>query len=172
LINVDTRALACWRRNPDNARLYRPAGIHVTPRKASALLAALAALSAPSNAPAQETERADEVRVIGHYENAVGTSDAASQGTITPKLIEERPMLRPGEVLEYVPGVIITQHSGEGKANQYFLRGFNLDHGIQSAERLVRRRAHSISGREPPQSGQHDSFRTLRCSSMVSRVIT
>jgi len=38
-------------------------------------------------------------------------------------------MLRPGEVLEYVPGVIITQHSGDGKANQYFLRGFNLDHG-------------------------------------------
>ncbi|TMH79199.1 MAG: TonB-dependent receptor, partial [Betaproteobacteria bacterium] len=45
------------------------------------------------------------------------------------QLIEARPMLRPGEVLEYVPGVIITQHSGDGKANQYFLRGFNLDHG-------------------------------------------
>ena len=69
------------------------------------------------------------MRVIGHYENAVGTSDAASQGYITPELIEARPMLRPGEVLEYIPGVIITQHSGDGKANQYFLRGFNLDHG-------------------------------------------
>jgi hypothetical protein len=101
----------------------------VTPRTAPALLAVLAALSAPCNAPAQQAERADEIRVVGHYENAVGTSDAASQGTITPKLIEERPMLRPAEVLEYVPGVIITQHSGEGKANQYFLRGFNLDHG-------------------------------------------
>jgi hypothetical protein len=78
---------------------------------------------------AQETEKTDEVRVIGHYQNAVGTSDAASQGYITPDLIEARPMLRPGEVLEYVPGVIITQHSGDGKANQYFLRGFNLDHG-------------------------------------------
>jgi len=77
----------------------------------------------------QEPEKLDEVRVIGHYENAVGTSDAASQGYITPGLIEARPMLRPGEVLEYVPGVIITQHSGDGKANQYFLRGFNLDHG-------------------------------------------
>src|SRR5262249_23404489 len=80
-------------------------------------------------AAAQEPEKGDEVRVIGHYENAVGTSDAASQGYITPSLIEARPMLRPGEVLEYVPGVIITQHSGDGKANQYFLRGFNLDHG-------------------------------------------
>jgi hypothetical protein len=83
---------------------------------------------APKNAP-QEPEKLDEVRVIGHYENAVGTSDAASQGYITPALIEARPMLRPGEVLENVPGVIITQHSGDGKANQYFLRGFNLDHG-------------------------------------------
>ncbi len=81
----------------------------------------------PAAAPAPE--RPARVRIIGHYENAVGTSDAASQGTITPQLIEARPMLRPGEVLEYVPGVIITQHSGDGKANQYFLRGFNLDHG-------------------------------------------
>jgi len=73
------------------------------------------------------------VDVFGHYENAVGTSDAASQGTITRQLIEDRPLLRPGEVLEYVPGVIITQHSGAGKANQYFLRGFNLDHGTDFA---------------------------------------
>lgn len=78
---------------------------------------------------AQEPEQGDEVRVIGHYENAVGTSDAASQGYITPGLIEARPTLRPTEVLEYIPGVIVTQHSGDGKANQYFLRGFNLDHG-------------------------------------------
>src|SRR6059036_107575 len=81
------------------------------------------------HSPAQENETPAQVRIIGHYENAVGTSDAASQGTITPQLIEARPMQRAGEVLEYVPGVIITQHSGDGKANQYFLRGFNLDHG-------------------------------------------
>src|SRR6266705_2529995 len=81
------------------------------------------------HSPAQENETPPQIRIIGHYENAVGTSDAASQGTITPQLIEARPMLRPGEVLEHVPGVIITQHSGDGKANQYFLRGFNLDHG-------------------------------------------
>jgi hypothetical protein len=80
-------------------------------------------------AAAQAPEQSDEVRVIGHYENAIGTSDAASQGYITPGLIEARPTLRPAEVLEYIPGVIVTQHSGDGKANQYFLRGFNLDHG-------------------------------------------
>jgi hypothetical protein len=92
-------------------------------------LAAAAALAWARHCAAQEQEQSDEVRVIGHYENAVGTSNAASQGYITPQLIEARPMLREGEVLEYIPGVIVTQHSGEGKANQYFLRGFNLDHG-------------------------------------------
>lgn len=73
------------------------------------------------------------VVVEGHYDNAVGTSDAASQGSVTAKLIESRPTLRPAEVLEFIPGVIVTQHSGDGKANQYFLRGFNLDHGTDFA---------------------------------------
>ena len=41
--------------------------------------------------------------------------------------------MRTGEVLETVPGVVISQHSGEGKANQYYLRGFNLDHGTDFA---------------------------------------
>ena len=41
--------------------------------------------------------------------------------------------MRAGEVLETVPGVVISQHSGEGKANQYYLRGFNLDHGTDFA---------------------------------------
>jgi len=68
-----------------------------------------------------------------HYDNAVGSSDAASQGTIRAELLKSRPALRPGEVLEFVPGVIVTQHSGDGKANQYFLRGFNLDHGTDFA---------------------------------------
>lgn len=89
----------------------------------------LAQSSADLTDATKTVESEDEIHIIGHYNNGVGTSDAASQGYITPKLIEARPMLRPGEVLEYVPGVIITQHSGEGKANQYFLRGFNLDHG-------------------------------------------
>src|SRR5689334_2313109 len=58
---------------------------------------------------------------------------AASAGEITPKQLDVRPMQRAGDVLESVPGVIISQHSGEGKANQYYLRGFNLDHGTDLA---------------------------------------
>ena len=73
------------------------------------------------------------VQVEGNYNAGVGSSDAASQGSVTSKLIESRPTLRPAEVLEFVPGVIVTQHSGDGKANQYFLRGFNLDHGTDFA---------------------------------------
>jgi outer membrane receptor protein involved in Fe transport len=72
-----------------------------------------------------------------HYDNAVGTSDAASQGVIQRELLTSRPALRPGEVLEFVPGIIVTQHSGDGKANQYFLRGFNLDHGTDFATRIA-----------------------------------
>ena len=52
---------------------------------------------------------------------------------ITSQLIGDRPLLRPGNLLEYVPGMVVTQHSGAGKANQYFLRGFNLDHGTDFA---------------------------------------
>jgi TonB dependent receptor/TonB-dependent Receptor Plug Domain len=56
-------------------------------------------------------------------------TDAASEQRISGETLNTRPVTRPGEILEAVPGLIVTQHSGEGKANQYFLRGFNLDHG-------------------------------------------
>ena len=62
-------------------------------------------------------------------ESLIGIADAASEGAITARQLETRPVMRAGEVLETVPGLIISQHSGEGKANQYYLRGFNLDHG-------------------------------------------
>jgi len=73
------------------------------------------------------------VNVIGHYDNSVGSSEAASQGVIGSDLIKSRAQLRPGEILEYIPGMVVTQHSGDGKANQYFLRGINLDHGTDFA---------------------------------------
>ncbi len=60
-------------------------------------------------------------------------NDAASAFTVSGEQVNRRIASRPGEVLEIVPGLIVTQHSGEGKANQYFLRGFNLDHGTDLA---------------------------------------
>ena len=63
----------------------------------------------------------------------IGIAGSASEGTVGQEEISERPILRPGEVLETIPGMIVTQHAGGGKANQYFLRGFNLDHGTDFA---------------------------------------
>ena len=66
-------------------------------------------------------------------QDLVGIAQSASQGAITAAQLEARPIMRTGELLETVPGVIVSQHSGEGKANQYYLRGFNLDHGTDFA---------------------------------------
>ena len=67
--------------------------------------------------------------MVGRKADLVGVANAASEGTIDQQEIATRPILRPGEVLEAIPGLVISQHSGEGKANQYYLRGFQLDHG-------------------------------------------
>lgn len=63
----------------------------------------------------------------------VGIANSASSGIIGQDRLEARSPFRPAEILEAVPGLVITQHSGEGKANQYYLRGFNLDHGTDLA---------------------------------------
>jgi outer membrane receptor protein involved in Fe transport len=97
------------------------------------VIAGALCVAAPVQAQEQQQDLPLRVQVTGHYENAVGTSDAASEGTITAKLIANRPALRPAEILEFVPGMIVAQHSGDGKANQYYLRGFNLDHGTDFA---------------------------------------
>jgi hypothetical protein len=84
----------------------------------------------------QQPPKVQEVIVTGRSENLVGEAQSATQGTVGQEQLKERPILRNGELLETVPGVIVTQHSGAGKANQYFLRGFNLDHGTDFATYL------------------------------------
>lgn len=71
--------------------------------------------------------------VEGRAEDLTGIAESASEGKVGQKELKTRPILRIGELLETVPGVIVTQHSGSGKANQFFLRGFNLDHGTDFA---------------------------------------
>jgi hypothetical protein len=73
------------------------------------------------------------INVQGREDDLIGIASSATQGTVGAEEIEDRPILRSGEILETVPGLIITQHAGGGKANQYFLRGFNLDHGTDFA---------------------------------------
>lgn len=78
----------------------------------------------------------DEVVVTAQRIKLAGTPRAASEGTVLADQLENRPLLRVGELLEVVPGLIVTQHTGDGKANQYFLRGFNLDHGTDFSTRV------------------------------------
>ena len=73
------------------------------------------------------------INVQGREDDLIGIAESGTQGTVGATEIQDRPILRSGEVLEAVPGLIITQHAGGGKANQYFLRGFNLDHGTDIA---------------------------------------
>lgn len=75
----------------------------------------------------------EEVVVTGKLDRLEGDPISATAGVVTSEQLDLRPVLRAGELLEVVPGLIVTQHSGDGKANQYFLRGFNLDHGTDLA---------------------------------------
>jgi hypothetical protein len=69
--------------------------------------------------------------------NIVGVARAGSEGAITSAQLQTRPINRAAEVLETVPGMVISQHSGEGKAPQYYLRGFNLDHGFDFSQTVA-----------------------------------
>ncbi len=91
------------------------------------------AINAIAGIPATGLE---QVVITAGRDNLDGDVDSASQGVVIEEQLDNRPILRPGEVLEVVPGLVVTQHSGDGKANQYFLRGFNLDHGTDFATRV------------------------------------
>jgi hypothetical protein len=75
----------------------------------------------------------EEVIVTGQLGQLSGAPVSATVGVVTSEQLKLRPVLRTGELLEVVPGLVVTQHGGDGKANQYFLRGFNLDHGTDLA---------------------------------------
>jgi hypothetical protein len=88
------------------------------------------ALAPPASADVALTEA---VTVLGRGGDWGGIATSSNEGSISASDMALRPLLRPGEIVENIPGVIVTQHSGGGKANQYFLRGFNLDHGTDLA---------------------------------------
>ena len=98
------------------------------------LLGAAATIAiAPSARALESSTTLETVVVTGRAADLTGIAASANQGSVNAFDLELRPLLRPGEIVENIPGVIITQHSGSGKANQYFLRGFNLDHGTDLA---------------------------------------
>lgn len=97
-----------------------------------AVLLTLASLGIQDSV-AHENEELEEIIVRGRWDQPFGLSVSASQGFVSQAEIDLRPRLRAGDILEVVPGLVVTQHSGSGKSNQMFLRGFNLDHGTDFA---------------------------------------
>ena len=89
--------------------------------------------SAPASTGPQEVQ---QVVVTASRLNLLGVATTASQGSVTEEELTLRPAYRVGQLLESVPGLVVTAHSGEGKANQYLVRGFNLDHGTDIANFL------------------------------------
>ncbi len=115
-------------------RRRRRASIRVpraVPAAAGILAAALAV--APCETAAQRAVVLPEIAVSADAAETGRQADSASASVVSGDEINSMPVSRPGEALEITPGLVVTQHSGEGKANQYFLRGFNLDHGTDLA---------------------------------------
>lgn len=94
----------------------------------SGFLLALASTAFP--AAADDLRSLPEVEVSTSRYDLLGAADTASEGVAGQRQLQSRVIARTGELLEIVPGLIVSQHSGDGKANQYFLRGLNLDHGL------------------------------------------
>ena len=112
----------------------------------SAALAGAALLAQSPVATAQDV-RLPTVVIESSRTSQMGTAESANTGIVTEQQLEARTVYRAGELLEAVPGLIVSQHSGEGKANQFYLRGFNLDHGTDLRTTidgmLVNRRSHA-----------------------------
>ena len=121
--------------NTSEGRVVNRRALHAV-TAAVAAAAATAMLSPFVIAAGVTAADIEEVTVTGRRIVLGGTPRAASEGTVLAEQLENRPLLRVGELLEVVPGLIVTQHTGDGKANQYFLRGFNLDHGTDFLTRV------------------------------------
>lgn len=104
----------------------------MTPTKRLGAIA-LGLAASSSFAAGVPTDDLSEVVVTAVRHKLNGQAESSTQGIVTRAQLETRPVLRTGELLETVPGLVVTQHSGNGKANQFFLRGFNLDHGTDLA---------------------------------------
>ena len=83
----------------------------------------------PVSAHTDHADNIEEITVYGRAQQLIGNVHAASEGMVSDDDIQLPPLLRVGELVEAIPGMVATQHSGTGKANQFFVRGFNLDHG-------------------------------------------
>jgi outer membrane receptor protein involved in Fe transport len=94
------------------------------------LLPVICSVFAGPAARAQDASpQLETIVVTGARASNLATASSASAGTITGTQVSELPILRPAEILQLVPGMVVVAHAAGGKANQYYLRGFELDHG-------------------------------------------
>ena len=96
--------------------------------------AMVVSLGHPAAAQELAARRIEQVVVTASRRNLLGAASTASEGSVTRKELRLRPVYRVGQLLETVPGLVVSVHSGEGKAYQYLARGFNLDHGTDLAD--------------------------------------
>src|SRR5882724_7248862 len=107
--------------------------VAVAPMLALVTMARAADVPGVMEAPAVTPAPLSEVVVTAERLQLIGTAATASQGIVVNDELALTPAYRPGQLLETVPGLQVTSHSGEGKANQYLMRGYNLDHGTDLA---------------------------------------
>jgi outer membrane receptor protein involved in Fe transport len=121
--------------------------LRCTPTPLSLALAVLFSAPAAHAVADDAVAPINTVVVEGSRASQLGVAGSASAGIVTQKQLEARTVYRPGELLEVTPGLIVSQHSGEGKANQFYLRGINLDHGTDLRTTvdgmLVNQRSHA-----------------------------
>jgi outer membrane cobalamin receptor len=106
---------------------FPKAAIRVT----ALLLAGTACRALADDIPADATH--EQIVITASRPDMLGKATTASQGTISREEVELRPIYRASQLFEAVPGLVVTIHSGEGKAQQYLIRGYNLDHGTDFA---------------------------------------
>jgi outer membrane receptor protein involved in Fe transport len=78
----------------------------------------------------------EEILIVGRKSQENSVVRGTNAGFVEREYLDSLALERPGDILALVPGLVATQHSGSGKANQYFLRGFNLDHGTDFSTRI------------------------------------
>ncbi|OLC17442.1 MAG: hypothetical protein AUH29_01845 [Candidatus Rokubacteria bacterium 13_1_40CM_69_27] len=104
------------------------------PLRILAQLGLLVATSmAEAQAPPSEAGESEKTVLPPVVVTAPPPVAASSELLVPGRDFELRPQGRPADVLRLAPGLVISQHAGGGKAEQYFLRGFDADHGTDLA---------------------------------------
>src|SRR4030095_14153214 len=99
----------------------------------SLVLAGVAMAQTPTPGAPDQPESPSEAVLAPVVVTAPPPVSSSSEMLIPGRDFELRPQGRPADLLRYVPGLILGQHQGGGKSEQYIVRGFDADHGSAGA---------------------------------------